>query len=356
MSASAPFIIELLAASALPAIAPGHWYEVPNSKLRAVVPSPPVVGGNVVNIMAWSGAAFDPVTSSLYVWGGGHENYAGNELYSFSLQTLKWRRVTEPSIPDRTGGGDVYLSDGQPRSRHTYNYIEWVDGRLLSMGGVSMYPNGGSGVGGTRRIAEFSPATNKWVTGLRAPVPVSGGNMIGAHARLDPQSGDIFMLPAQTARLMRYTPSTNTWKTGWGQSYVRVHSTLAIDPQRRWAVLLGSGTEMAQCTRFSLDTRSVPVDLRPITGGAEAFIERAYGPGFDFHPPSGNFYAWAGGKSVYVLDPDTWRWTMHTAPATSPDPGSQHSRGTYGRWRYVPALNLFVVVNSIDRNVWVYRP
>jgi len=37
------------------------------------------------------------------------------------------------------------------------------------------------------------------------------------------------------------------------------------------------------------------------------------------------------------------------------DPGPQLSTGTFGRFRYVPALDLFVVMNGVQRNVFVYR-
>ena len=193
------------------------------------------------------------------------------------------------------------------------------------------------------------------MTGARAHVP-NGGSMIGANARLDPQSGNVFMLPSQGSRLASYSPSTNTWRTGWGQFYVRVHATLAIDPQRRWAILLGSGTDNAQITRWSLDTRGLPVDLRPLTTGDQA-IERAYGPGFDFHPPSGNFYAWAGGKSGLHSRPGYV--ALGAAHRTRDKPGPRPAE-----WpRHLRALPLRAGPqpirrgeSSIDRNVWVYRP
>ena len=335
----------------LPIIAPGSWYEIPNSKLRAVTPSPAVAGGTVNRITAWSSGALDPVTSTFYVWGGGHEDYAGNELYAFSLNTLKWERLTNPSVPDRIIGTDVY-ADGQPRSRHTYNYLEHVQGRLLSFGGAAMYPYGASH---TRRISEFDPVTKKWVTGARANVTLSG-EMPGAHARVHQMNGNLFFLPARQASPRRYNPQTNVWASGWNSAYVRVHSTAAIDPYREWLVVIGSGGGTApQALRWNIGAPSSAFDLRPLTQG-DSQMESAYAPGFDFNLKDKRFYAWAGGKDVYVLDPLDWKWTRHTAPAASPDPGPQASRGTYGRFRYVPQLDLFVVMSTIDRNVFVYRP
>ena len=35
--------------------------------------------------------------------------------------------------------------------------------------------------------------------------------------------------------------------------------------------------------------------------------------------------------------------------------GPANGNGTYGRFRYVPSLNVFVVVSGVDENVFVYR-
>ena len=166
--------------------------------------------------------------------------------------------------------------------------------------------------------------------------------MIGAHARLDPLSGDVFFLAGQRAALMRYSPADDRWREGWGAHYVRVHATAAIDPKRRFFVLIGSGTGAPQALRWDLDRPGPATDLRSVTSGDKE-IERAYAPGFDFHPASGVFVAWSGGADVHVLDPDELAMDAPRARAGNrADPGPQLSTGTYGRFRYVPALDLFV--------------
>jgi hypothetical protein len=154
---------------------------------------------------------------------------------------------------------------------------------------------------------------------------------------------------------MRYTPAADRWARAGGHTYVRVHATAAIDPERRQFVLIGSGTESPQALRWSLDRPGDAVDLRRITTGDKE-IEKAYAPGFDFHLPSGRFVAWAGGADVYVLSPNDWKWTRQSpAPGNATAPGEQLPTGTYGRFRYVPELGVFVLMNGTDRNVFVYR-
>ena len=337
-------------AAGLPEILPGQWHEIPDSSLAASGLSG-TSGGAVGKITAWSGAGLDSETNRLFVWGGGHADYAGNEVFSFDLASLRWSRLTNPATADRERA-DTY-ADGSPRARHTYNYVEFVPSadRLMSFGGAALYPHGHSS---TRRISEFDPASRTWTTGRRADVP-AGGNLLGAHARLDPVSGDVFFLPCQRAALSRYSPTEDRWREGWGRQYVRVHATAAIDPKRRAFVLIGSGSDLPQALTWSLDRPGPATDLRAVTSGDKE-IERAYAPGFDFHRPSGVFVAWSGGADVYVLDPDRWHWRRRApADGNRAEPGPALSTGTYGRFRYVPDLDLFVLMNGVDRNVFVYR-
>jgi hypothetical protein len=331
-------------------IPPGHWVEVPDSALTRVAVGPSV-GGSIAKITAWSGAALDAEGNRLLVWGGGHSDYAGNEVYAFDLNTLRWERLSEPSRPDKAKS--PLYPDGQPRARHTYNYVEYVPRlrRLVSFGGSGAYPVGGGEF--TRELSTFDPAERRWVTGVLSPVP-AGGKMIGAHARVDPRSGDVFFLPSQRAALMRYSPADDRWRTGSGPVYVRVHATAAIDPERRYFVLIGSGTE-PQALMWNLDRLERPRDLRPLTSGDKA-MEQAYAPGFDYHPPTRKFLAWGGGQDVYVLDPDNWEWTRRSpAPGNAVNPGPHLPTGTYGRFRYVPRLDVFVLMNGANGNVFVYR-
>jgi hypothetical protein len=68
------------------------------------------------------------------------------------------------------------------------------------------------------------------------------------------------------------------------------------------------------------------------------------------------FVAWNGGDAVYTLNLDTRVWTKHpSAPTNTVIPGPQAVAGTYGRWRYVPSKNLFILANTIDEDVYFYK-
>src|SRR5689334_9252707 len=65
------------------ALEAGQWCEVTGSHLDGpgVRPEPSPPGSQAVGVIApWSGGAFDRKRDRLVVWGGGHMDYAGNEV------------------------------------------------------------------------------------------------------------------------------------------------------------------------------------------------------------------------------------------------------------------------------------
>jgi hypothetical protein len=329
----------------------GGWLEVPDSRLIDVAPSRSP-GGATLKIVAWSGAALDTRRSQLLVWGGGHSDYAGNEVYAFDLRSLQWRRLTEPSVADR--GRTATYPDGQPRARHTYNYIEYVPAldRMLVFGASGPYPGGGGEF--SRSVIEFDIGERRWITGGRADVPPPG-NLIGAQARIDPESGRVYVIGSQKAALLAYDPAADRWSQLSPPTRVRVHATAAIDPGRRELVLIGSGGRSGgQALRWKLDAAGEVDDVSSRTTGDKQ-VESAYGPGFDYDSRRRRLVAWAGGSEVFVFDGDSLRWTRIPAPADSANPGPPNPTGTYGRFRYVADHDAFVLVNAADRNVFMYR-
>ena len=48
-------------------VQPGHWYEVPNSRVRPILPNPVPPGNPAYVMRAWSGAAYDTKREELLV-------------------------------------------------------------------------------------------------------------------------------------------------------------------------------------------------------------------------------------------------------------------------------------------------
>jgi len=329
---------------------PGEWYEVPNSNLSAVLPNPipPGYTGPKAIIVSWSGGAYDTKRDRFIVWGGGHGDYGGNEIYTFDLNTLKWSRIWGPSaaIPPVGSPCSEKYSDGNPASRHTYGglqYLPKVDG-LFSHGG-SLY----CGSGGTSPATwVFNFAASQW--SQKANLPQGSYCELSVVTGYDPRTGHIFMA-SPTWELTEYNPTANTWTKRGDNSIGWSKKTATIDAKRNKFVAVGSGTVYV----YDLKPRGTLIRRSLMTTGDATMMDASY-PGLDYDPISDRIVAWHGGKYVYTLDIDTRAWTkISPAPTNIFIPTQAPSEGTHGRWRYIPSKNVFITVNSIDENVFVYR-
>lgn len=324
---------------------PGRWYEVPDSKLSAVIPHPPPVGdtGRTSSIIdAWSSGAYDTKRDRLIVWGGGHADYAGNEIYVFDVNALKWSRAWGPSadIPIPTCA-ETY-PDGNPSSRHTYGglqYIPTID-RFWAQGG-SKWRCGS----GTLATWTFDFDSSRWSRKKDAP----GGLMLGVSSAFDPVTGHVFHQGG--VKFSEYDPMADAWAVrgdiGASLSEDRVRNA-AIDPGNRLFVAMGDGDF------YVWDMKSWQVKRPATTGGAAMLSARA--PGLAYDPVIKKLVGWPGGTAVYSLDVSTWKWTRHdAAPTNTVTPSPPTHTGTYGRFQYIPSKDAFIVVNGVNQNVFIYK-
>lgn len=371
---------------------PQSWFEAPNSKMRPVcVPDSlgvRLIVGCTAVIGAWSSGAFDSIRRRMMVWGGGHADYGGNELYGFDLRTGTWSRVTEPSlVPAGTMPANFFnrdpLPDGQPVSRHTYGGIQFLEhlGLLWAHGG-SQATNGN----GTNRTWMFD-ADGGW--SQRAP-GVGGYCLATSY---DAPSGQMMVYSSEYLHI--YNVNTDTWKTVPGFGYASTglwprygfsgDKTGVVDPRRRlfWVMggtgrrspneppLGGHGNVMV----WDVVAQRAVTNEWITTGGGDfsnaSFISSTYAgqrfesgggdvynvmaPGVDYDPTTDSFVAWPNWGPPYILDLATKVWTKGSAVGAPPITRASNSGGTYGRWRYLAMYNVFVLVNSVDQNVFFYK-
>lgn len=96
-------------------------------------------------VRAWSSFAWDSTRGNLLIYGGGHANYRGNEIYSWSGSTGNWSRGSLPSAIENyvPAGADprtyLVVDDAAPQSAHTYDgniYLPKNDMFMTLGGGV----------------------------------------------------------------------------------------------------------------------------------------------------------------------------------------------------------------------------
>jgi hypothetical protein len=335
--------------SPLDTLKPGEWYEAPDSKLSGsgVWPPRPTPPGNPTAVIkSWSGGAYDTKRDRLILHGGGHGDYAGNELYAFDVKTFKWSRPWGPSkefpnIAIQPNGLDVY-SDGNPPSVHTYDGMVYLPVQdKLWRGGGSLWSGSGRG---TRACWLFDFDTLKWER--KADSPTLG---VGVFARYDPVTGHVFAASDRSI-LQEYDPSADTWVEPVRTVMDRGEETTgAIDPEHRLFVGIGNG----KLNIYNIKTRTI-TNRRKTTGGDA--IVNARGPGLAYDPVIKRIVGWSGGTSAYSLDISTWSWTEHKAEKTnSVTPTAPTRVGVFGRFQYIPSKNVYILVNDVDQNVLFYK-
>lgn len=348
---------------------PNTWHEAPSTTMREVCAPETfgqrgVVGCRAV-VSAWSGGAYDSLRRRLVVWGGGHDDYWGNELYAFDLREGRWSRLTDPTpVPDASVLNQDPMPDGSPISRHTYDGVEYLTHLDALFGHGGSRARDGSGTDQTW-LFDFETAT--WST--RSP---ARSNYAQAVA-YDAERRQVFVRRAESFAI--YDVDADTWREVpgfgtpplWPRYAVGGDKTGAFDPTRNLFWSVGSGDVLvwdaeadAMVTDAwvttgggdysNADRVGAREDQRFESGGGDVYDANA--PGFDYDVRADAFVAWPNEGAPRILDLTTRTWTLGSAEGA---PTSTTSGGTYGRFRYVEAYDVFVLVTSVDENVRFYK-
>lgn len=350
------------------------WYPAHGTSFLGSGVCVPVGGaegcGGIIN--DWSGGAYDPVHDKMLIWGGGHDGYWGNEIYSFDPTTFTWKRETTPSVVTATDQNKDPLDDGKPVSRHTYDHIQYIvhANRLWSRGGSQATNGGSTGVTWTFDLGSKT-WTNMSPTATGAPYPTGFGTYCGASI-YDPVTKKVFLQTVEG--LQSYDYDTNTWvrivQFGspplWPRYMTYGDKTGALDLKRGLFFSFGRGDYFV----FDIAKNGIVTDTWITTGGG-AFDNSSYvtnyptevihtgggdiidadGPGVDYDPRADALVAWKGG-APYVLDLSSRTWTTKSAQGA---PTATAANGTYGRWRYIAKYNVFILVNGPNDDVTFYK-
>jgi hypothetical protein len=320
------------------------WTQIPNTNLRSVCP-PDNFGGSDYTftsqcngvIDAWNGGVLDTARNRLIIWGGGHTDYSGNEVYSLDLNTLQLSRLTDPGLPVATACPESLVNGTQPNSRHTYGGIAYMPNvdKMFVFGG-SLATCGNSSVG----TWLFNFATNQWeARSPSGPVPNGDYGIVSAY---DPNTGKVFL--HDNTNLFTYSPATNSYQQLTNNSTnIDIHLTATLDPKRKKFVILG-GT---QAWIYDISGSTFTRQALSTTGGS-TIINSDY-PGLAYDPQQDRIVAWSGGNTVYELNLDTNTWS---SASFSGGPASG-VRGVFGHWQYSPASGVYVTINSADANASV---
>lgn len=313
----------------------------------------PSATGTRLGIVAFSGMAVRYLNSELFIGpAGGHNDYAGNEVYSIvlSANTPAWTRRCLPSSTVRAQNNtdsSGYEADGRPTARHSYGVQHFIEslGKQFSFGAAAVW---GDGNQNAATVDHFDPVTN---TFSAAGTYASGPSDIAATSLSSVQDaqGNVYVL-TRNGKLLKWTAASQTWSTV--------------------TTFNGGGTDNG-ATGAALDTTRNRI-LRLPTGGATGFVfdlnnsgaasavtftgAQSAKPGIlsslVYVPKTDRFYMYLWQEQVlYEIHPTTWAVSVKSMSGTPPAAYSNGYHDLYSRFHYLPNLEVLVVVHDAQSDI-----
>jgi hypothetical protein len=356
VSLSSPAKSSQLGVGGLPATL--GWYQISDSRLMKACPSSDQsiqgVDGCRAVIDAWNGGIADTKRNRLIIWGGGHADYYGNEIYALDLNSLTMQRLNNASPVDNVTTCPEAYVDGAPSSRHSYSglsYISHAD-RMFVFGGSKS------------SCGFFSAAT--WTLNLESlqwhlmnPSGTKPQGGPGQVSDYDPNSKLVF-LHDYVSGLYAYSFDANNWKLVLPDPYgIDYHMNGAIDPKRKLFIILGaSGATGGGVQVFKIAGTSSKTT--PHVDSSCNSILSSPSPGVTYDLVLDKIVVWPNfGNTVYLLD-DT-NWTCKAVTYSGGPPDSQQlgrpstTNGTFGRFRYFPGKGVYALVNGANTDGFALR-
>lgn len=299
-------------------------------------------------ILAYSGCAYDPATGKVFLFGGGHHDYSGNEVWEFRIDRPqdRWTRHYAPSSYrdkaavmadlDNANRPGMYVSTQRPISRHTYHSLTWASnvGRMYAGGGStwdgpdgsywSIYPNAPGD------LWAYDPASKKWkycgsslidkqwpvVSAMvfhpgRGTILALTGTRTSAY---DPKAAS-YAYASSAPTVWEFDPLANSW-TNHGVSLPGnwEYWLIALDSSRDQLVLAAWDSARVMHL-FTYDIAAKAWAQRITQGSAPPLPFGTYvreGDRMVFSTLSGRllYVSATNDGALYALDMDTWTWTQ----------------------------------------------
>jgi hypothetical protein len=346
---------------------------------------------NCVNVLEDpSSAIADTTRNRLLLWGGGHADYAGNEIYSLQLNCAisgtcpALIRLDPPAPPlpvGATGTNETLLpcilppgcfpSGSTPNARHLYDgaaYIPSLD-IVIQIGGA-LWPNGFSGQDIWHLAANSVNSTcapncdPSWTK-----IPTSFPSSVGITTGYDSSTGLVWV--TNQNNLFSYDPSTKV-VTNRGSAPQNYYFTGVFDPLHRY--LIEIGPEANPVLYYDIASGTPNSQHVPATTGCSALNggkgsggpggQGTQYPGVAWDPISNRVIVYLnGGNALYLLDPATWTCTveLHGSvqgvdyPQNTLIPSGSAAAGTFKKFSYFPNLDVFALCNDPEKDCWTLK-
>jgi hypothetical protein len=390
----------------------GGWVQVNTNKFSNAWPS--TLAGGVPSsdpaaiVHAWSSFAWDSARGDLLLFGGGHANYSGNEMYVWQGADGAWTRGSLPSRMERYGSTATYFTvdNAAPQSSHTYdnNIYVPVNDMFVTFGGAAF--NSGSGfvvkgpdgtpvpagpwmwdpqkadpnkVGGTDGSGYlpsspggmmWSNQYGKWVgdpgssylegtTAYRQEnghdvIYVTGGGGGGWPSLFRYELGNV-----RNGELGSFEQVAVAWNAPSFQGTSTIDSTngLFIRTSSVPGFQLGFGVWDLAKSNAANPGANRDIAIKLVSEDGTAFVMDV-DFGIDFDSKNGKILMWDGRNKGTIWETEatydgagnlltTWVVKKY-ASTTASQPGGNFQTGVLGKWHYVSDLNAFVALDEYN--------
>jgi hypothetical protein len=335
------------------------WYRAQHASLQSVCPGE-IKGYDFHStcrnvVAAWNSAIADTKLDRLIIWGGGHSDYPGNEIYAFDLNSRRMERLDDPSPINTTEKCVETLSDGKPNARHTYAGLAYMVNvnRMFSFGGSLNQCGFMTNTTWTLDLGALEWKDMKPEGGTPAAAP-------GAIADYDPNSHLVFL--HDTKDFWQYDYEKNRYKRAGTSDGLDYHMNGAIDPKRQLFLFAGAAGAAGgglKALSFAQGKYSMHDWTRAALPTCGPLLKSIY-PGLAYDSKLDRMVGWPNfGDTVYLFDADTKSCTTQTYAGAPPDSLHQGSpkttNGTFGRFRYFPDKDVFVLVNDATSDAYLLQ-
>lgn len=333
-------------------IPPFQWITLPSLSASQVLPNPlpPGITGIRSVTDAWSGAALRQNGSYYILHGGGHGDYAGNEIYALqlSLDNPQWTRIWGPTPNAEIVPNQYYYGDSPPApaSIHSYYalaYDDQDDVFMRFMRGQYILPNFGRGIDGIRWGApnwEQNQNNTIW------PLPPQAWKW-GQGQCKDP-SGNVYFVNSWNRFV--WNRRANAWSTPISNSRYAVQSSGCCFDSRRNTIWSFGGSYAAGSVKtgqaYMWDVSTNRESLLSLAGPSASAIDglNANNSGAAYDPVADLVFVITGDSNVYVFNPSTQAVTRaSTTGASLPNTTASTANSPWGKFQYVPQLGGVVI-------------
>ncbi len=317
-----------------------EWVEIPDTQIDQADAWKNYKGarGNTGKrgLLAYSGAAVKTRGSEFFIAGGGHLDYAGNEIFSIRLgdDLPQWIRHNDPSTD--TPMNTPYYPDGRPSSRHTYwnlVYDSKLD-RLLFFGGAPW----GDKPTYNNLVDSYNFSINDYdLPGTIASAPSLIGGPSGTG--ID-NNGNFYIHSHRNGHLYYWQEKTNSWNDLGRKGGARNGIPYALDTKRHRLFRIPGSNSGARY--YDLNRNGLITNVQ-ITGPAAEQISS--GSSMVYDPVTDIFWLWKRNEdTLYQINASTFIAMMRHTTGIKPTTSKEQ---VYGRFNYLPELKgLILMVNS----------